>query len=57
MEQKQVNGKQISYRPRKEVREFLETNASKTYRSVQGMMDYLMDRIIEMEKKGEINIQ
>ncbi|HAT1592403.1 hypothetical protein [Klebsiella oxytoca] len=57
MEQKQSNGKQISYRPRKEVRDFLEGNATRTYRSVQGMMDYLMDRIMDMEKKGEITIQ
>lgn len=57
MEQKQSNSKQISYRPRKEVLDFLEGNAAKTYRSVQGMMDYLMDRIMEMEKKGEITIQ
>ena len=57
MEQKQSNGKQISYRPRKEVRDFLEDNAAETYRSVQGMMDYLMDRIMDLEKKGEITIQ
>lgn len=57
MEQVTVKGKQISYRPRKEVLEFLEKNAEKTYRSVQGMMDYLMNRLIEMEKKGELDIQ
>lgn len=57
MEQVTGKGKQISYRPRKEVLDFLEGNASKTYRSLQGMMDYLMDKVIEMEKKGEIVIQ
>ncbi|MFP1759805.1 hypothetical protein [Lonsdalea quercina] len=57
MEQVTGKGKQISYRPRQEVRDFLEVNASRTYRSVQGMMDYLMDKIIEMEEKGEITIQ
>lgn len=57
MEQVTVKGKQISYRPRKEALEFLEKNAEKTYRSVQGMMDYLMNRLIEMEKKGELDIQ
>lgn len=57
MEHVTGKGKQISYRPRKEVLDFLEGNASKTYRSVQGMMDYLMDRIMDMEKKGEITIQ
>ncbi|MGJ0190732.1 hypothetical protein ACR6A7_00090 [Pantoea sp. RRHST58] len=57
MEQVIQKGKQISYRPRKEVRDFLEGNAAKTYRSVQGMLDYLMDRVIEMERKGELKIQ
>lgn len=57
MEQKKANGKQVSYRMRPEVRDFVERNAAKSYRSVQGMMDYLMDRLIEMEKKGEIVIQ
>lgn len=57
MKQVTAKSKQISYRPRKEVLEFLEGNASKTYRSVQGMMDYLMDRLIEMEKNGEFTIQ
>lgn len=57
MEQKQTNSKQVSYRMRPEVREFVERNAAKSYRSVQGMMDYLMDRVMEMEKKGEIVIQ
>ncbi|MGV3346421.1 hypothetical protein ACGVWS_12020 [Enterobacteriaceae bacterium LUAb1] len=51
------NSKQISYRPRPEAREFLEKNAEKTYRSVQGMMDYLMDKLMEMEKKGDFVIQ
>lgn len=57
MSDSKPNGKQISYRPRPEAREFLEKNAEKTYRSVQGMMDYLMGRLIEMEKKGELSIQ
>ncbi|CAM3429429.1 hypothetical protein G3145_001988 [Salmonella enterica subsp. enterica serovar Montevideo] len=57
MEQVTAKGKQISYRPRKEVRDFLEGNAAKTYRSVQGMIDYLMDHLMEMEKKGELNIR
>lgn len=57
MEQVTGKGKQISYRPREEVREFLECNAAKTYRSVQGMMDYLMAKLMEMEKKGEFTIQ
>lgn len=57
MEHVTGKGKQISYRPRKEALEFLEKNAEKTYRSVQGMMDYLMGRLIEMEKKGEIEIR
>lgn len=57
MEQAIKKGKQISYRPCEEVSDFLEHNASKTYRSVQGMMDYLMTRVMEMEKKGEFNIQ
>jgi len=57
MEHVTEKGKQISYRPRKEVRDFLEGNAAKTYRSVQGMIDYLMDRVIEMEKKGDLTIQ
>lgn len=56
MEQKKANSKQVSYRMRPEVREFVERNAAKSYRSVQGMMDYLMDRMMEMEKKGEIVI-
>lgn len=57
MEQVTGKGKQISYRPRAEVREFLESNAAKTYRSVQGMMDYLMAVLIEMEKNGELTIR
>ena len=57
MEQKELKGKQISYRLRPEVHTFLESNANKTYRSIQGMMDYFMDKLMEMEKKGEITIQ
>jgi len=57
MEQVTGKGKQISYRPRPEVREFLEKKAGETYRSVQGMMDYFMDQVMEMERKGELNIQ
>ncbi|WP_427167905.1 hypothetical protein [Citrobacter koseri] len=57
MDQATGKGKQISYRPREEVREFLECNAAKTYRSVQGMMDYLMAKLMEMEKSGEFTIQ
>lgn len=57
MEQKVLKSKQISYRMRPEVHAFLESNANKTYRSVQGMMDYFMDKLMEMEKKGEITIQ
>lgn len=57
MSDSKLNSKQISYRPRPEAREFLEKNAEKTYRSVQGMMDYLIGRVIEMEKKGDFSIQ
>lgn len=57
MEQVTGKGKQISYRPRPEVREFLEKKAGETYRSVQGMMDYFMDRVMEMEKSGDFKIQ
>ncbi|MCB5318608.1 hypothetical protein LH413_14015 [Yersinia massiliensis] len=57
MEHNKSNIKPMSYRMRPEVRDFVERNASKTYRSAQGMMDYLMDRVIEMEKKGDFVIQ
>lgn len=57
MADSKANSKQISYRPRPEARDFLERNAEKSYRSVQGMMDYLMGRVIEMEKKGDFVIQ
>ncbi|HEJ7117339.1 TPA: hypothetical protein SMI33_002694 [Serratia marcescens] len=57
MEQKAVNSKLMSYRMRPEIREFVDRNAAKTYRSAQGMMDYLMNRLMEMERKGEITIE
>lgn len=57
MEQKKSDIKPMSYRMRPEVRDFIDRNACKTYRSSQGMMDYLMDKLIEMEKKGEFSIQ
>ncbi|WP_304164223.1 hypothetical protein [Lonsdalea britannica] len=56
MEQKKANIKPLSYRMRPEVREFIEGNAAKTYRSAQGMLDYILDRVIEMEKKGDFVI-
>ncbi|EFB6294676.1 TPA: hypothetical protein ACM81K_005104 [Escherichia coli] len=56
MEQKKKDIKPISYRPSAEVREFLEGNAAKSYRSIQGMLDFFMARVMEMERKGEIAI-
>jgi len=40
-----------------EVKAFVDSNAKKTYRSAQEMMDYLISRVMEMEKKGEFIIQ
>lgn len=57
MEHKKSDIKPMAYRMRPEVKAFLESNAKRTYRSSQGMMDYLMDRLMEMEKKGEFTIQ
>lgn len=57
MEQKKGDIKPMAYRMRPEVKNFVEGNAKRTYRSAQGMMDYLMDKIMEMEKKGEFSIQ
>lgn len=56
MEQKKKDIKPISYRPTAEVREFLESNAVKSYRSTQGMIDFFMAKVMDMEKKGEIVI-
>lgn len=57
MEHKKGDIKPMAYRMRPEVKEFVESNAKRTYRSAQGMMDYLMDKLIEMEKKGDLTIQ
>ncbi|WP_181952689.1 hypothetical protein [Yersinia canariae] len=57
MEQKESNIKQMTYRMRPEVREFIETNAKKSHRSAQGLLDFILDRAIEMEKNGELVIQ
>ncbi|MEG0278066.1 MAG: hypothetical protein RR510_15340 [Morganella sp. (in: enterobacteria)] len=57
MKQNTVKSKQISYRLRPEVAEFLANYASKTHRSIQGMLDTIMDRVIDKEKKGESIIQ
>lgn len=57
MEQKKIDIKPMAYRMRPEVKDFVEGNAKRTYRSAQGMMDYLMDKIMEMEKKGDFVIQ
>ncbi|ATF52646.1 hypothetical protein CO693_02490 [Morganella morganii] len=57
MKQNDVKSKQISYRLRPEVAEFLANYASKTHRSIQGMLDTIMDRVIDKEKKGESIIQ
>ncbi|MEJ5176972.1 hypothetical protein [Erwinia sp. MYb416] len=56
MEQKKGEIKPMAYRMRPEVKNFVEGNAKRTYRSAQGMMDYLMDKIMEMEKKGDFVI-
>jgi hypothetical protein len=57
MDQKKIDIKPMAYRMRPEVKDFVEGNAKRTYRSAQGMMDYLMDKIMEMEKKGDFVIQ
>lgn len=57
MEQKKCDIKPMAYRMRPEVKDFVESNAKRTYRSSQGMMDYLIDKIMEMEKKGDFVIQ
>ena len=57
MEQKKKDIKPMAYRMTPEVKEFVDSNAKKTYRSAQGMMDYLISRVMEMEKKGEFIIQ
>lgn len=57
MEQKKGDIKPMAYRMRPEVKDFVESNAKRTYRSSQGMMDYLIDKIMEMEKKGDFVIQ
>jgi len=57
MEQKKKDIKPISYRPSADVREFLESNAVKSYRSTQGMIDFFMAKVMDLEKKGEIVIQ
>lgn len=56
MEQKKKDIKPISYRPNSEVLEFLESRARKSYRSNQGMLDFFMAKIMEMEKNGELVI-
>lgn len=57
MDQSKTEVKALSFRMGPAVREFVESNAAKTCRSTQGMLDYLMKRLIEMEKKGEFEIQ
>ncbi|WP_186367535.1 hypothetical protein [Yersinia aldovae] len=57
MEQKESNIKQMTYRMRPEVREFIEINAKKSHRSAQGLLDFILDRAIEMERNGELVIQ
>ena len=57
MEQKKMDIKPMSYRMAPEVKEFIDSNAKKTYRSAQGMMDYLISKMMEMEKKDEFIIQ
>ncbi|EJD6614063.1 MULTISPECIES: hypothetical protein [Providencia] len=57
MKQNTVKSKQISYRLRPEVAEFLESYAARTHRSIQGMLDTIMDRVIDKEEKGESIIQ
>lgn len=57
MEHKKADIKPMAYRMTPEVRAFIESNAKRTFRSSQGMLDYLIDKVMEMEKKGELNIQ
>lgn len=57
MEQKKKDIKPVSYRPSAEIRAFLEASAARSYRSTQGMLDFFMVKLMEMEKKGEITIQ
>lgn len=57
MEHKKADIKPMAYRMTPEVRAFIESNAKRTFRSSQGMLDYLIDKVMEMEKKGEIVIQ
>lgn len=57
MKQNTVKSKQISYRLRPEVAEFLENYAARTHRSMQGMLDTIMDSVIDKEQKGESIIQ
>ncbi|MGJ3353420.1 hypothetical protein [Providencia sp. Je.9.19] len=57
MKQKSAKSKQISYRLRPEVEEFLESYAARTHRSIQGMLDTIMDSVIDKEQKGESIIQ
>ena len=57
MEQKKRDIKPISYRPNSDIRDFLESSAAKSFRSNQGMLDFFMAKIMDMEKKGEFIIQ
>lgn len=51
------SSKQVSYRLRPEVSEFLERNSVETHRSIQGMLDVIMDKIMEMEAEGIIKFK
>ena len=53
MKQNTVKSKQISYRLRPEVEEFLSKHAKDTHRSIQGVLDTIMDKVMDFESKGE----
>lgn len=57
MEQVAGKGKQAARGMRSAVRHFIERNTSQTWRPLQDVRDYLMDRLTKREKKGELHIQ